>query len=167
MRIRKRRMRWGRSEIAQGVDQWIGIFLAIVICFFALQQSYGAQNMHDITQAEPDHLAVHTMERQQGSFLDILGRSELTQSEQARLTVSARITRLNAERNVILWAGLASGFAGNATRVEWCYCRSDIWVCDCTNDALTESTSRRPAYARLLDRAVRVWRAEKVALLGR
>ena len=110
MRIRKRRMRWGRSEIAQGVDQWIGIFLAIVICFFALQQSYGAQNMHDITQAEPDHLAVHTMERQQGSFLDILGRSELTQSEQARLTVSARITRLNAERNVILWAGLASGF---------------------------------------------------------
>lgn len=50
MRIRKRRMRWGRSEIAQGVDQWIGIFLAIVICFFALQQSYGAQNMHDITQ---------------------------------------------------------------------------------------------------------------------
>ena len=80
MRIRKRRMRWGRSEIAQGVDQWIGIFLAIVICFFALQQSYGAQNMHDITQAEPDHLAVHTMERQQGSFLDILGRSELTQS---------------------------------------------------------------------------------------
>ena len=115
MRIRKRRMRWGRSEIAQGVDQWIGIFLAIVICFFALQQSYGAQNMHDITQAEPDHLAVHTMERQQGSFLDILGRSELTQLEQARLTVSARITRLNAERNVILWAGLASGFAGNAT----------------------------------------------------
>lgn len=90
MRIRKRRMRWGRSEIAQGVDQWIGIFLAIVICFFALQQSYGAQNMHDITQAEPDHLAVHTMERQQGSFLDILGRSELTQSEQARLTVRAR-----------------------------------------------------------------------------
>ena len=93
MRIRKRRMRWGRSEIAQGVDQWIGIFLAIVICFFALQQGYGVQNMHDITQAEPDHLAVHTMERQQGSFLDILGRSELTQLEQARLTVSARITR--------------------------------------------------------------------------
>lgn len=109
MRIRKRRMRWGRSEIAQGVDQWIGIFLAIVICFFALQQSYGVQNMYDITQAEPDHLAVHTMERQQGSFLDILGRSELTQFEQARLTVSARITRLNAERNIILWAGLASG----------------------------------------------------------
>lgn len=81
MRIRKRRMRWGRSEIAQGVDQWIGIFLAIVICFFALQQSYGVQNMYDITQAEPDHLAVHTMERQQGSFLDILGRSELTQFE--------------------------------------------------------------------------------------
>ena len=96
MRIQKSRMRWGRSEIAQGVDQWIGIFLAIVICFFALQQGYGVQNMHDITQAEPDHLAVHTMERQQGSFLDILGRSELTQSEQARLTVSARITRLNA-----------------------------------------------------------------------
>ena len=110
MRIRKRRMRWGRSEIAQGVDQWIGIFLAIVICFFALQQSYGVQNMYDITQAEPDHLAVHTMERQQGSFLDILGRSELTQFEQARLTVSARITRLNAERNIILWAGLAPGF---------------------------------------------------------
>ena len=109
MRIRKRRMRWGRSEIAQGVDQWIGIFLAIVICFFALQQSYGAQNMHDITQ--------------QGSFLDILGRSELTQLEQARLTVSARITRLNAERNVILWAGLASGFAGNATRIYLASCR--------------------------------------------
>ena len=84
MRIRKRRMRC------------VGIFLAVVICFFAVQQSYGAQNMHDITQAEPDHLAVHTMERQQGSFLDILGRSELTQSEQARLTVSARVTRLNA-----------------------------------------------------------------------
>ena len=62
MRIQKSRMRWGRSEIAQGVDQWIGIFLAIVICFFALQQGYGVQNMHDITQAEPDHLAVHTME---------------------------------------------------------------------------------------------------------
>ena len=44
---------------------------------------------------------------------------ELTQSEQARLTVSARITRLNAERNVILWAGLASGFAGNATPVSY------------------------------------------------
>lgn len=123
MRIQKSRMRWGRSEIAQGVDQWIGIFLAIVICFFALQQGYGAQNMHDITQAEPDHLAVHTMERQQGSFLDILGRSELTQLEQARLTVSARITRLNAERNVILWAGLASGFAGNATRIYLASCR--------------------------------------------
>ena len=105
MRIQKSRMRC------------VGIFLAVVICFFAVQQSYGAQNMHDITQAEPDHLAVHTMERQQGSFLDILGRSELTQFEQARLTVSARITRLNAERNVILWAGLASGFAGNATRI--------------------------------------------------
>ena len=91
MRIQKSRMRC------------VGIFLAVVICFFAVQQSYGVQNMHDITQAEPDHLAVHTMERQQGSFLDILGRSELTQSEQARLTVSARITRLNAERNVILW----------------------------------------------------------------
>lgn len=70
-----------------------------------------------------DHLAVHTMERQQGSFLDILGRSELTQLEQARLTVSARITRLNAERNVILWAGLASGFAGNATRIYLASCR--------------------------------------------
>lgn len=91
--------------------------------FFAVQQSYGAQNMHDITQAEPDHLAVHTMERQQGSFLDILGRSELTQFEQARLTVSARITRLNAERNIILWAGLASGFAGNATRIYLASCR--------------------------------------------
>lgn len=105
MRIQKSRMRC------------VGIFLAVVICFFAVQQSYSVQNMYDITQAEPDHLAVHTMERQQGSFLDILGRSELTQSEQARLTVSARITRLNAERNVILWAGLASGFAGNATRI--------------------------------------------------
>ena len=91
--------------------------------FFAVQQSYGVQNMYDITQAEPDHLAVHTMERQQGSFLDILGRSELTQSEQARLTVRARITRLNAERNVILWAGLASGFAGNATRIYLASCR--------------------------------------------
>ena len=90
MRIQKSRMRC------------VGIFLAVVICFFAVQQSYSVQNMYDITQAEPDHLAVHTMERQQGSFLDILGRSELTQSEQARLTVSARITRLNAERNVIL-----------------------------------------------------------------
>ena len=78
--------------------------------------------MYDITQAEPDHLAVHTMERQ-GSFLDILGRSELTQFEQARLTVSARITRLNAERNIILWAGLASGFAGNATRIYLASCR--------------------------------------------
>ena len=60
MRIQKSRMRC------------VGIFLAVVICFFAVQQSYGVQNMHDITQAEPDHLAVHTMERQQGSFLDIL-----------------------------------------------------------------------------------------------
>lgn len=108
MRIQKSRMRC------------VGIFLAVVICFFAVQQSYG---VHDITQAEPDHLAVHTMERQQGSFLDILGRSELTQFEQARLTVSARITRLNAERNVILWAGLASGFAGNATRIYLASCR--------------------------------------------
>lgn len=57
--------------------------------FFRFAAELGAQNMHDITQAEPDHLAVHTMERQQGSFLDILGRSELTQLEQARLTVSA------------------------------------------------------------------------------
>ena len=81
MRIQKSRMRC------------VGIFLAVVICFFAVQQSYSVQNMYDITQAEPDHLAVHTMERQQGSFLDILGRSELTQSEQARLTVSARITQ--------------------------------------------------------------------------
>ena len=111
MRIQKSRMRC------------VGIFLAVVICFFAVQQSYGVQNMYDITQAEPDHLAVHTMERQQGSFLDILGRSELTQSEQARLTVSARVTRLNAERNIILWAGLASGFAGNATRIYLASCR--------------------------------------------
>lgn len=58
-----------------------------------------------------------------GFLPDILGRSELTQSEQARLTVSARITRLNAERNVILWAGLASGFAGNATRIYLASCR--------------------------------------------
>ena len=108
MRIQKSRMRC------------VGIFLAVVICFFAVQQSYGAQNMHDITQAEPDHLAVHTMERQEGCFL---GRSERTQSEQARLTVSARITRLNAERNIILWAGLASGFAGNATRIYLASCR--------------------------------------------
>ena len=63
------------------------------------------------------------MERQQGSFLDILGRSELTQFEQARLTVRARITRLNAERNIILWAGLAGGFAGNATRIYLASCR--------------------------------------------
>ena len=42
MRIQKSRMRC------------VGIFLAVVICFFAVQQSYGAQNMHDITQAEPD-----------------------------------------------------------------------------------------------------------------
>lgn len=56
-------------------------------------------------------------------FLDILGRSELTQSEQARLTVRARLTRLNAERNIILWAGLASGFAGNATRIYLASCR--------------------------------------------
>lgn len=85
--------------------------------------------MYDITQAEPDHLAVHTMERQQGSFLDILGRSELTQSEQARLTVSARVTRLNAERNIILWAGLASGFAGNATRIYLASCRIETYLC--------------------------------------
>ena len=90
MRIQKSRMRC------------VGIFLAVVICFFAVQQSYGVQNMYDITQAEPDHLAVHTMERQQGSFLDILGRSE---------------------RNIILWAGLASGFAGNATRIYLASCR--------------------------------------------
>ena len=68
MRIQKSRMRC------------VGIFLAVVICFFAVQQSYSVQNMYDITQAEPDHLAVHTMERQQGSFLDILGRSELMQN---------------------------------------------------------------------------------------
>ena len=86
MRIQKSRMRC------------VGIFLAVVICFFAVQQSYSVQNMYDITQAEPDHLAVHTMERQQGSFLDILGRSEL-------------------------WAGLASGFAGNATRIYLASCR--------------------------------------------
>ena len=42
MRIQKSRMRC------------VGIFLAVVICFFAVQQSYGVQNMHDITQAEPD-----------------------------------------------------------------------------------------------------------------
>ena len=91
--------------------------------FFCGAAELWCANMYDITQAEPDHLAVHTMERQQGSFLDILGRSELTQSEQARLTVSARVTRLNAERNIILWAGLASGFAGNATRIYLASCR--------------------------------------------
>ena len=57
------------------------------------------------------------------SILDILGRSELTQSEQARLTIRARLTRLNAERNIILWAGLASGFAGNVTRIYLASCR--------------------------------------------
>ena len=57
MRIQKSRMRC------------VGIFLAVVICFFAVQQSYSVQNMYDITQAEPDHLAVHTMERQQGSLI--------------------------------------------------------------------------------------------------
>ena len=46
MRIQKSRMRC------------VGIFLVVVICFFAVQQSYGVQNMYDITQAEPDHLAV-------------------------------------------------------------------------------------------------------------
>lgn len=122
MRIRKRRMRWGRSEIAQGVDQWIGIFLAIVICFSLCSRAMVYKTC-TISRRRSHHLAVHTMERQQGSFLDILGRSELTQSEQARLTVSARITRLNAERNVILWAGLASGFAGNATRIYLASCR--------------------------------------------
>ena len=67
MRIQKSRMRC------------VGIFWRLSYVF-AVQQSYSVQNMYDITQAEPDHLAVHTMERQQGSFLDILGRSELTQS---------------------------------------------------------------------------------------
>ena len=41
MRIQKSRMRC------------VGIFLAVVICFFAVQQSYSVQNMYDITQAEP------------------------------------------------------------------------------------------------------------------
>lgn len=48
MRIQKSRMRC------------VGIFWRLSYVF-AVQQSYGAQNMHDITQAEPDHLAVHTM----------------------------------------------------------------------------------------------------------
>lgn len=110
MRIQKSRMRC------------VGIFWRLSYVFCGAAELWSA-NMYDITQAEPDHLAVHTMERQQGSFLDILGRSELTQSEQARLTVSARVTRLNAERNIILWAGLASGFAGNATRIYLASCR--------------------------------------------
>lgn len=87
--------------------------------FFAVQQSYGVQNMYDITQAEPDHLAVHTMERQQGSFLDILGRSELTQSEQARLTVRARVTRLNAERNIICGQDLQADLPGMLPGFIW------------------------------------------------
>lgn len=107
----------------------VGIFLAVVICFFAVQQSYGVQNMHDITQAEPDHLAVHTMERQQGSFLDILGRSELTQSEQARLTVSARITRLNAERNIICGQDLQADLPGMLPGFIWHPAVSKTYLC--------------------------------------
>lgn len=97
--------------------------------FFAVQQSYGVQNMYDITQAEPDHLAVHTMERQQGSFLDILGRSELTQSEQARLTVSARITRLNAERNVICGQDLQADLPGMLPGFIWHPAVSKTYLC--------------------------------------
>lgn len=97
--------------------------------FFAVQQSYGAQNMHDITQAEPDHLAVHTMERQQGSFLDILGRSELTQFEQARLTVSARITRLNAERNIICGQDLQADLPGMLPGFIWHPAVSKTYLC--------------------------------------
>lgn len=97
--------------------------------FFAVQQSYGVQNMYDITQAEPDHLAVHTMERQQGSFLDILGRSELTQSEQARLTVSARVTRLNAERNIICGQDLQADLPGMLPGFIWHPAVSKTYLC--------------------------------------
>lgn len=45
MRIQKSRMRC------------VGIFLAVVICFFALQQSYGAAKHARYHAAEPDHLA--------------------------------------------------------------------------------------------------------------
>ena len=112
MRIQKSRMRC------------VGIFLVVVICFFAVQQSYGVQNMYDITQAEPDHLAVHTMERQQGSFLDILGRSELTQLEQARSDRKCACHPAEVQNAMgFCGPGLLSGFAGNATRIYLSSCR--------------------------------------------
>ena len=97
MRIRKRRMRWGRSEIAQGVDQWIGIFLAIVICFFALQQSYGAQNMHDITQAEPDHLAATSQ------------RPQCVIDAERDFYLKHNANPLRGAGHIALWCGLANG----------------------------------------------------------
>lgn len=97
--------------------------------FFRFAAELWCANMHDITQAEPDHLAVHTMERQQGSFLDILGRSELTQSEQARLTVSARVTRLNAERNIICGQDLQADLPGMLPGFIWHPAVSKTYLC--------------------------------------
>lgn len=82
-----------------------------------------------ISRRRSHHLAVHTMERQQGSFLDILGRSELTQLEQARLTVSARITRLNAERNVILGQDLQADLPGMLPEFIWHPAVSKTYLC--------------------------------------
>ena len=102
----------------------LGIILAVMMSFFAIQQGSSVSDAADFVRATAtDQLAVHTLERQQGSFLDILGQSELTQLEQARLTVGARPARSDTERNALLWAGLATGFAGNATRIYLSSCR--------------------------------------------
>ena len=70
-----------------------------MICFFALQQGYGVQNMHDITQAEPDHLAVHEIE----SYPDLESRvAEITAaSTEAAAALKAAECRL-AEMSVLI-----------------------------------------------------------------
>lgn len=124
MRIQKSRMRC------------VGIFLAVVICFFAVQQSYSVQNMYDITQAEPDHLAVHTMERQQGSFLDILGRSELTQSEQAASDrqCTDHAAECRTQRHFVgrtckrICRECYPDLSGASCRIENIFVRSHAWI---------------------------------------
>ena len=114
----------------------LGIILAVMMSFFAIQQGSSVPDATAFVNAtSTDQLAVHTLERQQGSFLDILGSTESTLFAQARITRNISATRLQNLRNVLLWAGLNSGFTASAThiylascRIENIFVRSHAWI---------------------------------------
>lgn len=114
----------------------LGIILSVMMSFFAIQQGSSVPDATALGSATAtDQLAVHTLERQQGSFLDILGSTESTLFAQARITRNISSARLQNLRNILLWTGLNSGFAASSThiylascRIENIFVRSHAWI---------------------------------------